>query len=91
MVTLGIIGGGQLGYMLCESALKIKDITIYIYSDKETIPCNLLKSKIKIFYGNFDKESFNKFINLCDIITYEFESFDINLLNFLKICLIKPF
>ena len=81
MVKLGIIGGGQLGYMLCESALQIKNINIFVYSNKKTIPCNRLKSKITIIYGKFDKETFNKFINLCDIITYEFESFNCNLLN----------
>ena len=81
MVKLGIIGGGQLGYMLCEKALKIKDIIIYVYSDKEIIPCNLLKPKITIFYGNYDNKLFKQFLDLCDIITYEFESFNTNLLK----------
>ena len=43
MVKLGIIGGGQLGLMLCESALQIYFIThIYIFSDKkDDISCNI--------------------------------------------------
>ena len=50
-ITLGIIVGGQFGYMLCESVFKIdKDIIIYVYSDKEDIPCNLFKSDITILY-----------------------------------------
>ena len=83
MKTLGIIGGGQLGYMLCESVLKIdKDIKIYVYSDKEDIPCNLLKPDITIIYGKYENnENWKQFLNICDIITYEFESFDINLLK----------
>ena len=83
MKTLGIIGGGQLGYMLCESVFKIdKDIKIYVYSDKEDIPCNLLKPDITIIYGKYENnENWKKFLNICDIITYEFESFDISLLR----------
>ncbi len=85
MTILGIIGGGQLGYMLCESALQIEEIkSIYIYSDKNDIPCNLLQDndKINIIYGSYtDKEFFYLFCNKCDLITYEFENIDIQLLQ----------
>ena len=55
MVKLGIIGGGQLGLMLCESALKIYFIThIYIFSDKcNDISCNIAWLKAYAALHNF--------------------------------------
>ena len=59
MVKIGIIGGGQLGLMLCESALQIYFIThIYIFSDKITdISCNILKNnpKITLIYKEYNE------------------------------------
>ena len=80
MINLGIIGGGQLSYMLCESSIKLDSHinNIYIFSDKKDIPCNyLINNKIHIFYGEYNKENIQNFSKNCDIITYEFE--DINL------------
>ena len=54
MINLGIIGGGQLAYMLCESAIKLNSYinNIYIFSDKKDISCNkVVNDKIHIFYG----------------------------------------
>ena len=37
MINLGIIGGGQLAYMLCESSIKLDSHinNIFIFSDKK--------------------------------------------------------
>ena len=85
-MKVGILGGGQLAYMLAENISK--DIfnsieKIYIYSDKTNIPCNLLKNmdKITIIYGEYNFENIIKFSEKCDIITYEFENIDINILK----------
>ena len=88
MVKLGIIGGGQLGLMLCESALKIYFIThIYIFSDKTTdISCNILKNnpKITLIYNKYNEYNLLQFSILCDIITYEFENINIEFLQNIK-------
>ena len=84
MINLGIIGGGQLAYMLCESSIKLDSHinNIFIFSDKKDIPCNyLINNKIHIFYGEYNKENIQNFSKNCDIITYEFEDIDINLFS----------
>ena len=85
-MKIGIIGGGQLAYMLGENISKniFNSIEkIYIFSDKFDIPCNLLKDmdKIDIIYGEYNLENIIKFSEKCDIITYEFENIDINILK----------
>ena len=85
-MKLGILGGGQLAYMLCESMVEeINNIIekVYIFSNTEDIPCNMLKTnnKIEIIYKDYNLENLIEFSNKCDIITYEFENIDINLLK----------
>ena len=84
MIRLGILGGGQLGYMLAESALQFTNSisTIFIFSDKQDIPCNILKDneKITIIYQDYNRDNLFQFSKLCDIITYEFENIQIDFL-----------
>ena len=91
MVKLGIIGGGQLGLMLYKSIIKNRNLyerieIIYIYSNKNEIPCNVLINnnivKIELIIGDFnDEEKFLNFCNKCDVITYEIENINIDLLK----------
>jgi len=91
MVKFGIIGGGQLSLMLCHSIIKKRELyqkieIIYIYSNKNVIPCNILTTnniiKIELIIGNFnDEKKFLDFCNKCDVVTYEFENIDIELLK----------
>ena len=85
-MKIGIIGGGQLAYMISENITKniFNHIQcIYIYSDNEDIPCNLLKKhhKIEIIYGKYTLDNLINFSKKCDILTYEFENIDINILK----------
>ena len=85
-MIIGIIGGGQLAYMLSENINKniFNNIEkLYIFSDKSDIPCNLLKNnnKIQIIYEQYTLENLIHFSKKCDIITYEFENIDINILK----------
>ena len=88
MVNLGIIGGGQLGLMLCESALQIYFIThIYIFTDKECdISCNILKDnpKVTLIFNKYSEHNLQEFSKLCNIITYEFENINIEFLKSIK-------
>ena len=90
-ITLGIIGGGQLGSMLAIAAKKLNIKTI-IFCDDVNAPaqnfCN------KFISGNYDnKEKIIEFINQVDVVTYEFENIPYETLheiNKLKPVLPKP-
>ena len=85
-ITLGIIGGGQLGSMLAISAKKLNIKTV-IYCDDPDAPaqnfCN------KFFSGNYNnKEKIIEFVNLVNYVTYEFENIPFETLN--EISKLKP-
>ena len=90
-ITLGIIGGGQLGSMLAIAAKKI-NINAVVFCDDVDAPaqnfCN------NFIYGNYDnKEKIKEFINLVDVVTFEFENIPyeaLNEINKLKPVLPKP-
>ena len=90
-ITLGIIGGGQLGSMLAISAKKLNIKTI-IYSDDPDAPAqNFCNQFISGGYNN--KEKITKFVNLVNYVTYEFENIPYETLseiNKLKPVLPKP-
>ena len=78
-ITLGILGGGQLGSMLSLAAKKI-NIKSIIYSDDEDAPaqnfCN------EFIYGKYyDKEKIYDFIKKVNVITFEFENIPFETLN----------
>ncbi len=78
-ITLGILGGGQLGSMLSVAAKKLNIKTI-IYSDDPEAPA-------QNFCDNFycesyiDKEKIYDFAKKVDVITYEFENIPYETLN----------
>ena len=85
-MILGILGGGQLAYMLCENIQKkIFDVVdkIYVFSDKIDMSCQILKNeeKINFVYGKYNYENIFEFSKKCDVLTYEFENIDINILK----------
>jgi len=73
--VLGIIGGGQLGMMLTEAAQNMKnDISKIIVLDP-TENCPAAKVGAEQIVADFkDEESIKKLSELSDIITYEIES-----------------
>ena len=78
-ITLGILGGGQLGSMLSSAAKKI-NIKSIIYSDDKDAPaqnfCN------EFIFGKYDdKEKIYDFIKKVDVITFEFENIPFETLN----------
>ena len=77
--TLGIIGGGQLGSLLADAAKKLKIKTV-ILSDDANAPAKNFADQF--IYGNYkDDNSINKFINLVDLVTYEFENIPYEILK----------
>ena len=78
-LTLGIIGGGQLGSMLAEAAKKINIKTI--------IFCDNIDEPAKNFSDGFicgkynDDQKINEFLNKVDLVTFEFENIPFSTLS----------
>ena len=71
-ITLGIIGGGQLGSMLAIAAKKLNIKTVIFCDDVDAPAQNFCDNFI---FGDYeDSECIKKFINNVDLVTYEFEN-----------------
>ncbi len=91
VITLGILGGGQLGSMLSIAAKKLNIKTI-IYCDDQDAPAQRFCDEF-IHSKYDDKNQIYSFAEKVDIITYEFENIPfetLNELNKLKAVLPKP-
>ena len=71
-MKLGILGGGQLGMMMCQAA-RNNNIDTIIYSDFLDSPAVQFSNNHFISDYN-DLSKIDEFINECDVITYEFEN-----------------
>jgi 5-(carboxyamino)imidazole ribonucleotide synthase len=72
---LGIIGGGQLGMMLTESANNMKDEISKVIVLDPTENCPAAKVGAEQIIADFkDEDAIKKLSELSDIITYEIES-----------------
>jgi len=72
---LGIIGGGQLGMMLTEAAQNMKNEISKVIVLDPTKNCPAAKVGAEQIVADFkDEESIKKLAELSDIITYEIES-----------------
>ena len=90
-ITLGIIGGGQLGSMLAIAAKKLNIKTVIYCDDSEAPAQNFCDKFISGSYTN--KEKISEFVNLVNYVTYEFENIPfetLNEINKLKPVLPKP-
>ena len=84
--VLGIIGGGQLGSMMASTAKKLNIKTIIFCDDKDA-PAQ--KFCDQFIYANYeDEKAINKFAELTNIVTFEFENIPFKSLD--KINKIKP-
>ena len=85
-ITLGIIGGGQLGSLLSVAANKLNIDTV-IFSDDKNSPAK--KFTRNFISGNYDDEKLIKeFLSKVNVITYEFENIPYKILK--KLNEIKP-
>ena len=85
-ITLGIIGGGQLGSMLAISAKKLNIKTVIYCDDPDAPAQNFCDKFISANYN--DKEKIIEFVDLVNYVTYEFENIPYETLN--EINKIKP-
>ena len=77
--TLGIIGSGQLGSMLCQAAKKLNVKTVVI-SDDEQGPAQKYADQF-IFAKYDDQQKIKQFTDKADVVTFEFENIPINILK----------
>ena len=90
-ITLGIIGGGQLGSMLAIAAKKLNVKTVVFCDDIDAPAQNFCNQFVTGSYDN--KEKISEFINQVDLVTYEFENIPfetLNEINQFKAVLPKP-
>lgn len=81
-ITLGILGGGQLGKMLLQKAADF-NIKSHVLDPDEHAPCRYLCYKFE--HGDFnDYHAVLSFGNECDIITIEIEHVNIDALKELE-------
>lgn len=72
--TIGIIGGGQLGKMMAQSAQKMGYRVVVLDPDAEC-PCQYVAHEF-IHAAYDDMAALERLGNLSDVITYEFENID---------------
>ena len=77
-ITLGIIGSGQLGSLLCQAAKKL-DVKTVVISDDEQGPAQNYSNEF--IYSKYDDGKIKEFIGKVDIVTFEFENIPVDILN----------
>ncbi len=78
-ITLGIIGSGQLGSLLCQAAKKLCVKTVVI-SDDEQGPAQNYSNEF--IYSKYDDENkIKEFIDKVDVVTFEFENIPVDILK----------
>lgn len=81
MTRVGIVGSGQLGLMLCESAQKLNIQTV-VYSPEENSPA--VTAATKTVVGAYDDlKALQIFAESVDLITFEFENIPVETLKHL--------
>ncbi len=86
---IGILGGGQLGLMLCKS-LQALGVSVAVYDLSQDCPC--ASHADQFVEGSLsDPQSISRFISGLDIITFEFENIPADVLIAIeKIIAIHP-
>jgi 5-(carboxyamino)imidazole ribonucleotide synthase len=78
-ITLGIIGSGQLGSMMCQAAKKLNVKTVVISDDEQGPAQNYCDQFIHSKYD--DQIKIKDFINKVDVVTFEFENIPVDILK----------
>ena len=78
-ITLGIIGSGQLGSLLCQAAKKLNVKTVIISDDEQGPAQNYSNEFIYSKYA--DENKIKEFIDKVDIVTFEFENIPVDILK----------
>jgi len=80
--TVGIVGGGQLARMMIV-AIKRLGLKVVVMDPHADSPCHTIADK-HITAEFHSADAMNKFAEMCDVITYDFEHIDVDLLQMLE-------
>ncbi|MCL2355623.1 MAG: 5-(carboxyamino)imidazole ribonucleotide synthase [Defluviitaleaceae bacterium] len=80
--TIGIIGGGQLGRMMCLAA-KAMGYRVAVLDPTPNCPCGQV-ADVEITAAYNDLAAIEKLASESDVITYEFENIDVEALTWLN-------
>jgi 5-(carboxyamino)imidazole ribonucleotide synthase len=72
VVTIGIIGGGQLGRMLAMAAARLNLRTVVLEPQEDCPAAQVANQQLVAAYD--DAEALAELARLCDVVTYEFEN-----------------
>jgi 5-(carboxyamino)imidazole ribonucleotide synthase len=78
-ITLGIIGSGQLGSLLCQAAKKLSIKTVVISDDEQGPAQNYSNEFIYSEYN--DENKIKEFIDKVEVVTFEFENIPVDILK----------
>lgn len=81
-LTIGILGGGQLGRMTCFEAHKMGHKTV-IFTDQNFSPASFVSNKT-IIAEYKDKSKLEEFAEKVDLVTFEFENIPLETVEFLE-------
>ena len=79
---IGILGGGQLAKMLCDSGKKLNCETVILDPNPDSCGRFSADEHIEAEYNN--KKSLKKLCEITDVITYEFENVPSEIIEYLK-------
>jgi 5-(carboxyamino)imidazole ribonucleotide synthase len=80
-VTIGILGGGQLGYMLALAGYPL-DFHFRFLDPSPQAPVGRIAARVTAEYSDFD--ALEKFANGLALVTYEFENVPVEAVRFLQ-------
>ncbi|KAM3705241.1 hypothetical protein ACJW31_03G065900 [Castanea mollissima] len=81
-VIVGVLGGGQLGHMLCQAALQMA-IKVMVLDPLENCPASALSYHHMV--GSFDDSAtVREFEKRCDVLTVEIEHVDVATMEMLE-------
>lgn len=87
-MILGIIGGGQLGMFLCQSATK-RNIKTIVLDPDPNCPCVKFANELIVSDYN-DSNSIIELFNKSDYVTYEFENISSSVLDLIDVSKLIP-
>lgn len=81
-ITLGILGGGQLGRMSALAAAQL-GIRVHIYTPEKDSPASQVAAKT--FTADYaDKKELKKFAGSVDFVSYEFENIPVETVRYIR-------
>jgi len=78
--TIGIVGGGQLGRMLSFEAHRLGYRVAVLTGGAKDTPGGRV-AEVEVAAGYDDDLALQRFVDLCDVITWEFENVEVGLLG----------